>query len=91
MFVYRVISVEDSLEGNDGEASQDGSINFLTSEMLDAVKRELTASQDCLQEAASSLEKINNKQGPKNIPLRLCQSLTMCMRGFVVSQQRVSV
>ncbi|XP_071808588.1 vezatin-like [Asterias amurensis] len=57
----RVISVEDALEEADGSVTKESKVGCLTSEMLDAVKRELTASQDCLQEASSSLEKMNDK------------------------------
>ncbi|XP_038045428.1 vezatin-like [Patiria miniata] len=59
----RVISVEEALEGRDQQLVGGGDrINAVTSEMLESVQRELTASQDCLQEAASSLEKMSSKE-----------------------------
>ncbi|XP_022109057.1 vezatin-like isoform X2 [Acanthaster planci] len=58
----RVITVEEALEGVDRQlAGGEDDVGALMCEMLDSVRRELTASQDCLQEAASSLEKMSHK------------------------------
>ena len=60
--------MEEALEGCDSQhqASREDCVIALMPEMLDAVKRELAASQDCLEEATSSLEKMTHKQDSRS-------------------------
>ena len=81
-----MISVEDALEEADGSVTKESKVGCLTTEMLDAVKRELTASQDCLQEASSSLEKMNDKhQGKRKFYSVIKTSLSCSLSHFSIA------